>query len=146
MSYAERNREIKKILEAQFGRGKVTVKGSRGTAYGWVSIHIDYSPKDNEHRSQITKVIWKMFEAKDIKIGTYGYDDPGSDYGYGKKIHLDFNLPLDQFKCGERVTWEGKTGTVIEPNYRNPQWYMVKWDGEVNPVEFFKRDLSRIAA
>lgn len=25
-----------------------------------------------------------------IEIGTYGYDDPGSDYGYGKTINIDF--------------------------------------------------------
>ena len=34
MSTAIRNRAIKKTLETAFGRGRVTVRGSRGTAYG----------------------------------------------------------------------------------------------------------------
>lgn len=96
MEIAERNRAIKNLLVKSFGRGNVTVRGSRGTAYGWVSVSINYAPRTPEHRRQIEALIWKMFERDGIKIDTYGYDDPGSDYGYGKKIHLDF-LPC-QFK------------------------------------------------
>jgi hypothetical protein len=32
-----------------------------------------------------------LFAVSKIEIDTYGYDDPGSDYGFGKKIHLGFN-------------------------------------------------------
>lgn len=90
MEVSTRNRLIKKILGEAFGQGKVTVRGSRGTAYGWVSVHINYSPRDREQRSMLIAQIWKLFAANNIVIDTYGYDDPGSDYGYGKKIHLDF--------------------------------------------------------
>jgi hypothetical protein len=89
MNIAERNRLIKKILTKSFGTG-VTVRGSRGTAYGWVTVKIPYAPRDREHRRQIEALIWKLFDRDGIKIGTYGYDDPSSDYGYGKKIHFDF--------------------------------------------------------
>jgi hypothetical protein len=33
---AERNRKLKAVLVAEFGRGNVVVRGARGTAYGWV--------------------------------------------------------------------------------------------------------------
>ena len=111
MSYAERNRAIKKLLERSFGHGKVTVRGSRGTAYGWVSVHISYAPRDREHRQAIIDMIWKMFSAANIQIGTYGYDDPGSDYGYGSKIHLDLDACLDTFRRDELIkTCTGKSG------------------------------------
>jgi hypothetical protein len=91
MDIAERNRTIKRVLEQAFGRGNVTVRGSRGTAYGWVTVHIKYSPHDREQRRELIAQVWKLFAAAGIKIDTYGYDDPGSDYGFGKKIHLDFD-------------------------------------------------------
>ena len=90
MDIAERNRLIKKILSKAFGQGNVTVRGSRGTAYGWVSVKINYTPHDRETSRELKAKIWQLFDAAKIDIGTYGYDDPGSDYGYGKKIHLDF--------------------------------------------------------
>jgi hypothetical protein len=91
METAERNRKIKKVLSESFGAGNVTVRGSRGTAYGWVTVRINYTPRDSEHRREIEAMIWKLFDASGIKIDTYGYDDPGSDYGYGRKIHFEFN-------------------------------------------------------
>src|SRR5260221_10773496 len=110
MSCAERNRAIKKVLEQAFGRGKVTVRGSRGTAYGWVTVHIAYAPRDeNEHRELKSKV-WDLLNAKQIEIGTYGYDDPGSDYGHGSKMHIDFDQCRDVFNPGERVSYCNEVG------------------------------------
>lgn len=91
MTTAERNRLIKKVLTQAFGAGKVTVRGSRGTAYGWVKIHIDYTPRDRNERDLLKAKVWELFRAAKIEIDTYGYDDPGSDYGFGSKMHLDFN-------------------------------------------------------
>jgi hypothetical protein len=91
MTIAERNRLIKKILTDAFGTGNVTVRGSRGTAYGWVSVRINYTPHDPERRREVESLIWKLFEQAKIEIDTYGCDDPGSDYGFGKKIHIGFN-------------------------------------------------------
>lgn len=91
MTISERNRLIKKILSHAFGQGKVTVRGSRGTAFGWVTINIDYTPHDLERRDEIVALIHKLFKKANIEIGTYGYNDPGSDYGYGSKMHLNLN-------------------------------------------------------
>ena len=96
MKIAERNRLIKQILSRQFGKGNVEVRGSRGTAYGWVRVRIAYAPRNYEHRREIEALIWKMFEIAKIDIGTYGYDDPGSDYGYGREINFEFEPCLEQ--------------------------------------------------
>lgn len=89
MTTAERNRLIKKVLREAF-RKNVTVRGSRGTAYGWVTINIDHSPRDRAERRELTALVWQLFKANNITIGTYGYDDPGSDYGHGSTMHLNF--------------------------------------------------------
>lgn len=38
--YAARNRAIKKIVEAKYGRGNVSVTGSKGTGQGWTIIRV----------------------------------------------------------------------------------------------------------
>lgn len=149
MQIAERNRLIKKVLSREFGQGKVTVRGSRGTAYGWVSVKIDVRPKDRDQRDAFKAKVWDLFAKNKIEIGTYGTPgDMGCDYGWGNKIHLDFAPCLDQFECGERVEWKAgnKVGTVKMENYSHPGWYFVRWDGEDAPVEFYKKDLTRLAA
>lgn len=95
MSTAERNRAIKKTLEQAFGRGKVRVRGDRGTAYGWVHVNIDWTPLNNDQAREMKGHIWDLLRASKLaaQIGTYGYDDPGSDYGFGSKCSIDFNPP-----------------------------------------------------
>lgn len=91
---ARRNRAIKRTLEAAFGKsGMVRVRGARGTAYGWVDVHIDITPLDNEAARELTAKVWELLDKADLskQIGTYGYDDPGSDYGFGREIHISFN-------------------------------------------------------
>lgn len=94
MEIAKRNRLIKKVLEQHFGRGNVRVRGDRGTAYGWVSVTIT-APNDERYhyRSERTSEVEKLLRDAKIEIGTYGYDDPGSDYGYGSKINISFREP-----------------------------------------------------
>lgn len=93
MPVAERNRLIKKTLETAFGRGKVRVWGDRGTAYGWVNVRIDWTPLDVDAAREMKILVWKLLDKAKLsnEIGTYGYDDPGSDYGYGSKLSLNFN-------------------------------------------------------
>lgn len=91
MNIAERNREIKRVLEQAFGRGKVAVRGSRGTAYGWVRVHILYAPRNSREAQELRAQVSKLIAAAKIEIGTYGYDDPGSDYGHGSKINIFFD-------------------------------------------------------
>lgn len=144
MSCAERNRKIKQVLTAAFGAGKVTVRGSKGSAYGWVHVNIAYAPKDTAEHDELKSKVWDLFRAAKIEIGTYGYDDPGSDYGYGNKMHLNFLQCRDVFNEGERVTWNGKTGTVKDRPYcRGGDWYLVDWDGGSLSMEMYKNDLVR---
>lgn len=93
MTIAERNRAIKRVLENAFGRGKVSVRGSRGTAYGWVDVKIDWTPRDIDQSREMQTHVWALLTAAklDQEIGTYGYNDPGSDYGCGREIHISFN-------------------------------------------------------
>src|SRR4051812_32044148 len=112
MNTAERNRKIKQVLTAAFGAGKVSVRGSRGTAHGWVAIDIAYAPKDRDELDTLKAKVWELFGAADIKIGTYGYNDPGSDYGFGSTMHLNFLQCRDAFNAGERVLYVGKPGVV----------------------------------
>jgi hypothetical protein len=41
MNLNERNKQVKTKLSAIFGRENVSVKGGRGTAYGWCEVHIN---------------------------------------------------------------------------------------------------------
>lgn len=93
---ATRNRNLKKVLEQAFGRGKVTVRGSRGTAYGWVSVRIAYAPRNNREATELRSQVNALISAAKITIDTYGYDDPGSDYGHGRKINISFDSPREQ--------------------------------------------------
>lgn len=99
MSCAERNRALKSIMAKAFAPHKVSVRGSRGTAYGWVSLHIAYAPRNRREAEELRAKVWKVIRAAKIEIGTYGYDDPGSDYGHGSTIHIDFD------QCRERADY-----------------------------------------
>ena len=116
MSIAIRNRAIKATLEQAFGRGKVRVRGSRGTAWGWVTVDIDWTPRDQDQRRTMTTEVYRLLDAAGLlkQIGTYGYDDPGSDYGYGNKMHLNFNT------CRYYRTMRASDGTLLA---------MDDWDG-----------------
>jgi hypothetical protein len=91
MEIAARNRAIKKVVEQAFGKCKVSVRGSRGTAYGWVRVHISHSPRNYRERRELESLVSSLISSAKINVGTYGYDDPGSDYGFGSKIHIDFD-------------------------------------------------------
>jgi hypothetical protein len=146
MEIAERNRKIKSVLSAQFGKGKVRVRGSRGTAHGWVTVNIDHAPKNIEERRELEAKVWDLFKTNGIQIGTYGYDDPGSDYGHGSKIHINFEQCLDVFNEGERVYWNGHAGTIKDRDYAHGgDWYNVKWDDVPELQLMYKNDLSRTA-
>ena len=98
MTTAQRNRAIKTLLEKHYGKGRVWVRGSRGTAYGWVHVYIDLNEADYEqgkYRSDESRKVQQLIRDANIEIGTYGYDDPGSDYGYGSKINISFYKPYD---------------------------------------------------
>jgi hypothetical protein len=97
MSIASRNQAIKALLEKAFGPGKVWVRGSRGTAYGWVHVYVDVEVSSASW-SKLRNKIEALIKAAGIDVGTYGYNDPGSDYGFGSKINITFNKPWDVAK------------------------------------------------
>jgi hypothetical protein len=90
MAYAERNRALKTLLEQAFGKGKVSVKGHRGTAAGWATVKIAHAPRNQREAQELRAQVWKLIGAGKVKIPTYGYDDPGSDYGHGNCLHIHF--------------------------------------------------------
>lgn len=75
MTIAERNRAIKKTLEQAFGRGKVRVRGSRGTGYGWVSVHIDWTPLDADQAREMRGKCKQLLRAAKIDLGHSYTDD-----------------------------------------------------------------------
>jgi len=40
MDVNARNKQVKEILSKHYGKGNVSVKGGRGTAYGWCEVYI----------------------------------------------------------------------------------------------------------
>jgi hypothetical protein len=84
---AARNRQIKKVLEQAFGRGKVSVRGDRGTAWGWVDVKINHTPRNWEVARELSAQVLALLDAAKIEIGRYD----SSDYGAGREIIIDFN-------------------------------------------------------
>jgi hypothetical protein len=75
MNIAERNRAIKSTLAMAFGRDKIRVRGSRGTGYGWVSVHIDYTPLDVEIRRELEQHCKALLRAAKVDLGFTYTDD-----------------------------------------------------------------------
>ena len=89
MDIAERNRAIKRTLEAAFGRGKVRVRGSRGTGYGWVSVHIDWTPLDYDAAREMSGKCSALLHAAGIDLGR-AYTDDDCRYTMDK-CNIGFN-------------------------------------------------------
>lgn len=80
MTTAERNRAIKRVLVERFGRGNVSVTGSRGTAYGWVRVFVNVTPRDREHWRELYSEVHALISKAGIPLSTYYADD-----GYGTR-------------------------------------------------------------
>jgi hypothetical protein len=144
---AERNRKIKAVLTEAFGKGKVSVRGHKGTAAGWVTVDIAFAPKNREELETLRAKVWELFAAANVTIGTFGYDGPGSDYGHGSTMHLNFLQCRDVFNAGERVTYCGKPGVVKDREYsKGGDWYVVALDDGTTAIDAYKGDLQRVGA
>ena len=106
MTVAERNKALKSAITKAFAPHKVSVRGSRGTAYGWVRLHIAYAPRNRREAQDLRQQVWAVINASKITIDTYGYDDPGSDYGHGSKIHIDFDGWREQAETWGDDAWK----------------------------------------
>lgn len=89
MDTATRNRAIKKTLQAAFGRDKVTVRGDRGTAYGWVSVKIDWTPLDSDKAQEMRGLCVRLLRAANIELGRTYTDDTCQTETH--KCSIDFN-------------------------------------------------------
>ena len=107
--YAARNRQIKTVLESVFGKGKVRVRGSRGTAYGWATVRIAHAPRDPDQRRDLERECYRLFAAHKIHIGHY---DSG-DYGSGDKLHLDFD------RCQYAQVFRGSRGELLAKRWED---------------------------
>jgi hypothetical protein len=92
MRVVERNRAIKKALARFFGRENISVKGDRGTAYGWVNIEVRarklHSGECDWHcllcrdaKDKIKEKVWQILKETglDKELYTY-YDDMGCQH------------------------------------------------------------------
>ncbi len=86
---AKRNRLLKTVLEAKYGRGNVRVQGSRGTGYGWVSATIKL-PSEASVRSysEAYAEVETVAKAGGVEFYTYSSD-------MGDK-HTCFNVSFER--------------------------------------------------
>jgi len=74
------------------------VRSSYATFFSSFALHyIDLNEADYEqgkYRSDESRKVHQLIRDAKIEIGTHGYDDPGSDCGYGSKINISFYKPL----------------------------------------------------
>lgn len=120
---ATRNRAIKKTLEAAFGRGKVSVRGSRGTAYGWVSVDIDWTPLDSDQSQRMHAECKALLAAAKIDLGSTYTDD---DCRYTMdKCHLGFNQP----RYYRTMKHSDGTMSVLTISDYNAEWTNIGGEG-----------------
>src|SRR3990167_8581912 len=99
---AARNRAIKKTLELAFGRGKVRVRGSRGTGYGYVSVRIDHTPLDWQRAQELQGQCKALLRAAKIDLG-FAYTDDTCERTTDK-CSIGFN------QCRYRTTYRSEGG------------------------------------
>lgn len=106
---AARNRAIKRTLEAAFGRGKVTVRGSRGTGYGYVHVAIDWTPLDYEKAREMEAQCFALLRAAKIDLGRR-YTDDTCQYTC-TECSISFNPP--RFYLTQRHS-DGNTSGLVD--------------------------------
>lgn len=115
---ALRNRAIKTTLESAFGRGKVTVRGSRGTAYGYVYASIDWTPLDMDQSNRMESECKALLYAAKIDLGK-AYTDDTCQWECDQ-CRIEFNPPRfyrakrhsDGTMSVMRDHWDGQWETI----------------------------------
>lgn len=78
ISVPERNRAIKKLLQAAYG-ASIKVKAGTGSAHHWVHVTIDVKPEELAHcrtYAQVCDAVIALCRANGIELHTF-YDDVG---------------------------------------------------------------------
>ncbi len=118
MSMAIRNRAIKATLEQAFGRGKVRVRGSRGTGYGWVSVDIDWTPLDNDAAKEMRSKCKMLLRAAKVDLGRT-YTDDTCQYE-SDQCNISFN------PCRYYRTMKMSDGSMVAlRDYHTQEWKAV---------------------
>jgi len=91
MDIPTRNRAIKRTLSAAFAPHKVTVRGSRGTSYGWATVHIAYSPLDIDEAGKLRALAYKLLRLANIDLGSRYTDDTCEHTA--PEVRVEFNRP-----------------------------------------------------
>jgi hypothetical protein len=110
---AVRNRAIKATLERAFGKGKVTVRGSRGTGYGWVSVKIDYTPMDSDTYNELERLAKQLLRKSNIDLGRT-YTDDTCQYTMDK-----CNISLNTPRYHRVMYHDDGTMSVMRDRYNN---------------------------
>lgn len=118
MNIAERNRAIKKTLATVFGRDKITVRGSRGTGYGWVSVHIDYTPLDVDTRQELARLCKALLRAAKIDLGFTYTDD--TCQSTSDQCSINFNT------CRYQRTFTDPEGHLYAQRDYQGEWELVE--------------------
>jgi hypothetical protein len=128
MDITTRNRAIKKTLEQAFGRGKIRVRGSRGTAYGWVHVHIDYTPLDSDKAQEMRGLCTQLLRAAKIDLGR-SYTDDTCQFE-SDQCNISFN-PTRYYRTHRHS--DGTLSALVD--YHTSEWTTVEeantdWNGE----------------
>lgn len=107
-----RNRQIKRLLEAEFGRGKVRVRNGRGTSWGWTKIDIDLTPLDREEAEQLHRRA--AVAIKSVEFDKYYMDDGFNTEALRRTIRFN----PSQY----RQTIRGNAGTLYALPWDSEQW------------------------
>lgn len=89
ITIAEDNRNIKKALQQEFPRYKISIRNGRGTAYGWKEIRIDtdipekldengflrYNEEEKKQFEEIRRMANAIIKVVGKRIGKYYADD-----------------------------------------------------------------------
>jgi hypothetical protein len=108
MSKAARNREIKALLTKAFAPHKVSVTGGRGTAYGWVDVHVHHSPRNRRETTELREKVVALIKAAGIELGTYYGDD---DYAKSEII-VQFDACLETADSFGPEAWKQNLGAA----------------------------------
>ena len=111
MDYSARNRLIKKTLVAAFVGRKVSVRGDRGTAYGWVSIKVDWTPLDCDQSNEMRRQVIGLLKTAGVKFSQYWPDDNTNEPR--DEVSLSFN----QSRYFRTMKHEDGTMSVLDNSY-----------------------------
>ena len=118
MNIAARNRAIKSTLAKAFGHGKVTVRGSRGTAWGYVRVQINHTPRDWEQSLALQRHCKALLRAAGIDLG-FAYTDDTCQHATDQ-CSISFN------RCRfERVFAGQDTGQLYGKPWDSEEWIAI---------------------